>query len=144
LAVFFALFIRNLNNDDDDEMTEHIDSAHHVSLMQNKEQYDRNKDTSIFISRSHTRANRLTKYEVEEARSRRLRNIQMWSIIREILSYLFFLWIIYAISYSNRNENAFRQVNHLRRFFMNIGHVNHDYTKVKYLDFFFLENFTTY
>jgi len=134
LAVFFAVFIRNLN--DDEEMTEHIDGTHYVSLMENKEQHHRNTVNSVFISRSHARANRLTKSEVEEARNRRLRDVQMWSIIREILSYLCFLWIIYAIAYSNRNENAFRQVNHLRRFFMNIGHANHDYTKVKLLYFF--------
>ncbi len=72
----------------------------------------------------------MTKYEVEEARSRRVREVQMWSIIREILSYLCFLWLIYVITYSNNNQNAFRQVNHLRQYFMNIGHKKNDYTKV--------------
>ena len=94
------------------------------------------QNNSVFISRAHTRADRLTKYEVEEARSLRMRDLQMWSIIQEVLTHLCFLWILYTLSYSNRNENAFRQVNHLRQFFLNLEHDNHDYTKVKL--FFFL------
>ena len=112
-------------------MTQHIDASHHASWTETNEQHHRNAIDSIFLNRSRVRANRLTKYEVEEARSRRLRTVQMWSIIREILSYLIFLWMIYTIAYSNRNDNAFRQVNHLCQFFLNTGHRNYDYTKVK-------------
>ena len=89
------------------------------------------QDKSFFIKRSTTRVDRLSKGEVDEARSRRVREIHMWSIIREILSYSCFLWIVYAITYSSRNEQAFRQVNHLRQFFLNTRHVDQDYTKVK-------------
>jgi len=54
----------------------------------------------------------------------------MWSIVREILSYLCFLWIVYTIACSNRTNNDVLQVNHLREFFLNIGHPDYDYTKV--------------
>jgi hypothetical protein len=94
------------------------------------------QNKSLFITRSRTRANRLNIDEVKEARSRRVKEIQMWSIIREILSYLCYLWIVYALTFATRDNNSFMQVNHLRHFFLNIGHSQHDYTKVKF--FFFL------
>lgn len=66
----------------------------------------------------------------------------MWSIIREICSYVCFIYIGYAVSYSTRNPNAFLQANHLRKFFLNIGHSQYDYTKVikKRFFFFFLSS----
>jgi len=67
---------------------------------------------------------------VEEARIHRAEYIQMWSIVREILSYLCFLWIVYTIACSNRTNNDVLQVKHLRQFFLNIGHPDYDYTKV--------------
>jgi hypothetical protein len=68
------------------------------------------------------------------AREQRLKEIRMWSIIQEITAYLCFLWILYAISYSNRNNNDFLQVNHLRHFVLNIGHSNNDYTQISTID----------
>jgi hypothetical protein len=111
----FAVFIRKFNDD------EEIEDTNQPDLIDGEEESH------------HIRAKRLTKYEVEEARRRRRKEIQMWSSIREILSYVCFLWIVYAVAYSNRNNNAFLQVNHLRHFFLNIGHSQYDYTKVKVL-----------
>ena len=31
----------------------------------------------------------------------------MWAIIREILGYLIFLWVLVVVSYGNRDPNAF-------------------------------------
>ncbi|UJR32694.1 hypothetical protein I4U23_020153 [Adineta vaga] len=72
-------------------------------------------ENSIFLSRPRTGINRLNKYELEEARTHRLKHLRMWIVTREILSYLYFLWTIYTLTYSNRNSNAF---------------VQHDYTKI--------------
>jgi hypothetical protein len=71
------------------------------------------------------------------ARDQRLKEIHMWSIIREVTVYLCFIWILYVISYSNRNNNDFLQVNHLRHFFLNIGSSSNDYTQVRGVDFSF-------
>jgi hypothetical protein len=118
-------------------MTEHIDGNNHLDLMDDEEQLE---SKALFVNRSHIRANRLNDAEVEEARSRRVKEVQMWSILREIFSYLCFLWIVYTLSYSNRDNNAFVQVNHLRNYFLNIGHNRYDYTKVRIL--FFLKTFS--
>ncbi len=55
----------------------------------------------------------------------------MWSIIREVLSYLAFLTMIYLVTYSNMNSNAFLQVKHLQKFFLNTNQIDTNYTKVR-------------
>ena len=92
--------------------------------------FSTSQDNSLFISRSRSRANRLNESEVEAARQKRVKEMKMHSIIREVLCYCCFLWIVFAITYSNRNPNAFLQVNHLRHHLLNLGHSQHDYTKV--------------
>ena len=85
-------------------------------------------------TRPQSPSHRLTRAELSEARYHRLKQMKMSTILREILSYCSFIWIIYLISYSNRNPNAFLQVHHLRHFLLNLGHSHHDYTKVNESD----------
>jgi len=60
----------------------------------------------------------------------------MWSIIREIFTYICFLTVLSVIIYSNRDSNSFFQVNHLRKHFLNQGKTHYDYTKVCFFSFF--------
>ncbi len=68
--------------------------------------------------------------EVASARNQRLKELQMRSIIRESLTYCGFLIILGIITYSNRNQNTFLQVDHLRKFLLNTRQIDNDYTKV--------------
>ena len=45
--------------------------------------------------------------ELEKAKLNRLKEIKMGTILKEIASYLFFLWILIVLSYGNRDPNAF-------------------------------------
>lgn len=54
----------------------------------------------------------------------------MWSIIREFLTYFIFLTLLYFVTYSNMNQNAFLQVNHFKKFLLNSRQINNDYTQV--------------
>ena len=45
--------------------------------------------------------------ELEKAKLNRLKEIKMGVILKEIFSYLFFLWILIVLSYGNRDPNAF-------------------------------------
>jgi hypothetical protein len=72
----------------------------------------------------------LNEAEVACARRRRLKELHMWSIIREGLTYISFLLVLCVLIYSNRNGNAFYQMNHLRKFFLNTRQMDNDYTKV--------------
>jgi hypothetical protein len=42
-----------------------------------------------------------------------------------------FLWILYVVSYSNRDPNAYYLMNHLREDFLNLGNQTNDFTTVK-------------
>jgi len=58
-----------------------------------------------------------------------MKEIKMWSIIREFLTYLCFLLFLYVIIYSNRDLNSYFQVQHLRKYFSN----SNNYEKVCFL-----------
>ena len=45
--------------------------------------------------------------KLEEARLERLKELQMYDILRELLFYSFFLWILMVISYGFRDPAAF-------------------------------------
>ena len=64
------------------------------------------------------------------ARRQRLQEIHMWSILREIFTYVCFLAILCVVTYSNRQSNSFLQVDHLRKFLLNSRESNLDYMKV--------------
>ena len=44
---------------------------------------------------------------LEEARSKRYKEMKMWDVMREITFYAFFLWIVMVISYSFREPEAY-------------------------------------
>ena len=84
--------------------------------------------------RSRVRANRLTKYEIADARYQRLKDVKMWLIIREALTYLCFLIFLGVIVYSNRDSNSFLQVQHLRNYFSNSKSIGYDYSEISTID----------
>ena len=64
-------------------------------------------------------------------RDKRLREIQMWSIIREFCIYMVFLTLLYLVTYSSVNVHSFREVQHLRNYFHNTRDPDHDFTQVR-------------
>jgi hypothetical protein len=75
----------------------------------------------------------LSDHEIAWARDQRLKQIRMWSIIREVIAYLAFLVLLYLSTYSNLNENAFFEVKHLRQFFLQPNRYGRDFTQVRCL-----------
>jgi polycystin 1L2 len=141
LAIFFAFFFQNSN--DDKEAKEYIDE-NQIDLQNDEEYLHSNK---IIINRSQTCTNRLTKSEIADARQQRLKEVQMWSMIREILTYFGFLLFLCIIVYSNRDRNSFLQVKHLQKYFFNSRKIDLDYQKIltindywKWLNNSFVEN----
>ncbi len=84
----------------------------------------------MFTYRPPIHANHLNKAEVACAREQRLKEIQMWSVIREIFIYFCFLSLLYIVTYSKRQSNSFLPVNHLRKYFLNSRQINYNYTEV--------------
>ncbi|CAF0742236.1 unnamed protein product [Didymodactylos carnosus] len=121
-AIFFALVIRK----DDDELL--IEDEEEM-LLGDDEEY-MNIDTSLLSIRSKTGYIPLNEAEIMDAREKRLKEIKMWDIIREIIAYASFLWILYVVSYSNRDPNGNLIVQHLRSYFLNIDVPYVDYTNI--------------
>lgn len=113
LSIVFICLCRK--SDDDQTANEYLDE-NQLDLDDNEE-YLHSKIEPIFISRSKIPTTRLDETELELARQDRLKEIRMWSVIRETLTYLIFLSLIFAITYSHRTTDTFQQVNHLRKYF---------------------------
>ena len=72
----------------------------------------------------------MTKEELVYARQERWKDIHMWSIIRESLTYLCFLILLCLITYSHDRSNAYFQVNHLRKYFLNSTDIRTDEIRI--------------
>ncbi|CAF4285211.1 unnamed protein product, partial [Adineta steineri] len=134
LAIFFAFFCRKPN--DDKEANEYLNDDQ-FDLNDDEEYLHSMKVNSLFLYRSPIRANRLNKGEITFARDQRLKEIYMWSILREIFIYSCFLSLLCIVTYSNHHPNASLQVNHLRNYFL-----DSDYTQISTINqyWYWLEN----
>ncbi|UJR21041.1 hypothetical protein I4U23_024141 [Adineta vaga] len=127
VAIFLACFCRNSN--DDREATEFLNNDH-VDLDHDEEYLHSNEEKYLFSSRSATRVNRLDEGEISWARHERLKEIQMWSIIRETAIYFCFLSLLCVVIYANHHSNSYFQVQHLRKYFHNSRQFDLDYTRI--------------
>jgi len=59
--------------------------------------------------------------DLQEARERRIRELKMYDIMREIFFYVVYIWVIFVISYEFRDPNAFQFRENLRRAFVTGG-----------------------
>ncbi|CAF4379340.1 unnamed protein product, partial [Adineta steineri] len=119
LAIFFICFCRN--SKDEKETSEYINEDDEFNISNDEEYLHSLEYHSIFSSQSRKSINRLNENEIAYARDQRLKEIQMWAIIREYLIYFTFAVLVFVITYSNREHNSFYQVNHLRAYFLNQG-----------------------
>ncbi len=129
-AIFFAFFCRN--STDDKEANAYIDE-NPIHLNKDEEYLHSNQ-----FYRPPIRANCLTEAELICARYHRLKQVRMWSIIREIFLYLCFLSLLSVIVYPNGDSNSYLQVKHLRKCFLNSRQMDIDYSKVCFLWFCFI------
>lgn len=46
--------------------------------------------------------------ELNEARERRMKQVKIWQLLREIASYAIFIWILFIVSYANKDINSYQ------------------------------------
>jgi len=131
MAIFFALIIRH----DDDDMIVHEDDDD-IFLEGDEEYLHAFDDGSLLTFRAKTGHIPLTPGELTYARDTRLKEIKMWEIFRELLAYVTFLWILYVVSYSNRNPNSFYMVQHLQQDLLSLNNATTDFTQVKSKEYY--------
>ncbi|UJR16871.1 hypothetical protein I4U23_003769 [Adineta vaga] len=129
LAIIFACFCRKSN--DDKEANEFLDD-NQVDLNNDEEYLHQNP--SLFIYQRTIQTNRLCEEQIVIQRDQRMKEIYMWSIIRELLLCLCFLSFLYTITYSIQQSNSFLQVDHLRKYFLNSRQIDCDYIKISTID----------
>ncbi|UJR17607.1 hypothetical protein I4U23_004503, partial [Adineta vaga] len=110
--------------DDDDDFELCIDEEHSHATEIKKSRRSRWQKTIC----------RLRGKELDEARQLRLNEIKTWISLREFFVYFCFLSMLYVLTYSNQNQNAFLQVKHLQNYFFNEGDLYYDYTNIKTVD----------
>ncbi|CAF1188688.1 unnamed protein product, partial [Adineta ricciae] len=120
LTVFFACFIRT--SDKDKQANEYLDDEAQFDLNNDEEYLQSTKQgrSSSFISRSQLQFSPLSEWELEFLREKRSREKKMQSIMREVLSYICFLVLLNVVIYSNQVDHQFEQVNHLRKYLVNL------------------------
>ena len=61
--------------------------------------------------------------EVLEAKERRLKEIKMWEIIREIIAYGIFLWVLLTISLSSLSTNYYWYQKNIQKVFVSSNQI---------------------
>lgn len=72
---------------------------------------------------------------LEAAREQRLKEIKMWAVIREILFYAFFLWILMVISYKSVSTDSYNYKHNMEKVFIMTNDTNKAFTKVSSYSF---------
>ncbi|CAF1533194.1 unnamed protein product, partial [Adineta steineri] len=140
LAIFFICFCRN--SKDDKETSEYINEDDEFNISNDEEYLHSLEYHSLFSSQSRKSINRLNENEIVYARDQRLKEIQMWAIIREFIICFTFAILVFVITYSSREQHSFFQVSHLRAYFLNERQTTADYTQINTIDeyWYWLEN----
>ncbi|CAF1184610.1 unnamed protein product [Adineta ricciae] len=131
MAIFFTCFCRKSQKDR--EANEFLDDDQ-IGLEADEDYFHKTEKKSMIARPSSIRPGRLSEADLIHLRQQRLKEIHMWTVIREILMYICFISVLYVIVYSNPYSNAFLQANHLRKYFLNSRQTDLDLTKVSTID----------
>ena len=123
--MFFTFCMRR--NDGDQAAAKHLDNEARLELYEDECMAAVETDPG---RQPHARVDRLEEHEVALARECRLREVQMWTMIREALACLCFLVTLFVFTYMNVDPNGFRQVNHLRQFLLDKRSEGNDFGQV--------------
>ncbi|XP_064478806.1 uncharacterized protein LOC135392080 [Ornithodoros turicata] len=116
LAIIFSALFKSPDKDDDDG----DDDEEQPELPDNEEWLHQGTENT-----QGGRRKRLykppTSAELERLRDERMREIKMSTVIREIGSYLLFLWLLTVLSYGNRDPSAYFMQQNLHKQFVENG-----------------------
>ncbi|XP_059152857.1 polycystin-1-like protein 2 [Physella acuta] len=132
-AIFLSLIIRNPGEDEDDEESD-------------EETYPINTEdgfmhTDIDGSFAAARPKKVgykppNPKEIERMREIRLKEVKMWGVIREILFYSMFLWILLIITHRSRGPDNWRYKNTMDRTFIECMDYKPKFTDIGNIDDF--------
>ncbi|XP_061175461.1 uncharacterized protein LOC133184410 [Saccostrea echinata] len=133
-AIFFSLVIKNPGGDDDEENNEDEEKP----PLAPDEEYLHDIDNMGFVKPRKAAYKPPDPRLLEKAREVRLKEIKMWGVVREIVFYSFFLWILMVISYRNRSYMSYYYKSSLEKVFINTNDTKHHFLKIKNKDDFWV------
>ena len=84
----------------------------------------------VFPDHRQRQIKHLDKAELASARNHRLKELRMWSVVREVVTHVCFLSMLCVSVYSNMNVHRYEQVDHLHKYFLSAQGIDVDYTQV--------------
>ncbi|OWF53241.1 Location of vulva defective 1 [Mizuhopecten yessoensis] len=127
VAILFSLIIKNPGGDEDEE----ADDEEKPKNLATDEEYLHMDEFGMGAAKpkkaSYVPADNQL---LEKARAVRMKEIKMWAVIREIIFYSFFVWILMVISYQNRSTNSYLYKFSMEQVFIITNDTNHKFEKI--------------
>ncbi|XP_060063521.1 uncharacterized protein LOC132543982 [Ylistrum balloti] len=127
VAILFSLIIKNPGGDEEED----AEDEEKPKNLANDEEYLHMDDFGTGVTKpkkaSYVPADNQL---LDKAREVRLKEIKMWAVIREIIFYSFFVWILMVISYQNRNTDSYLYKFSMEQVFIITNDTNHKFEKI--------------
>lgn len=123
LSTLFKSPDTDVDDGDEDEEELDIDLLPDEEWMHNLTPVRRNKNRSRFYKPNLK--------SMERLKLLRLKEIKMTIILKDIFSYLFFLWVLTILSYGNRDPNAYLMKDSLLKTFIEGGDEGENFNEVR-------------
>ncbi|CAL8342625.1 unnamed protein product [Boreogadus saida] len=117
LAIFFALVFKKLDEEDHENVQFHKPTNSEAQLRQP-------------VCRDSLLYRPPPPVDMEQMRRNRVKEQKAFALIKEILTYVGFMWILLLVAYSQRDPNAFYLSKHIRRSFSKDTSSSMNYSKV--------------
>ncbi|XP_013386314.1 uncharacterized protein LOC106155845 [Lingula anatina] len=128
LAIFFSMIIKKVDEDEEEEEGQEDEEdpqlQHDELLLHPPDTYGAAKPRKIAYKPPDPTL-------LEQARENRLKELRMYDILREIIFYSVFVWMLLVISYGNRDPYNFYLREHMENEFVFKGHTTIDFTKLQ-------------
>ncbi|XP_033750161.1 uncharacterized protein LOC117334568 isoform X2 [Pecten maximus] len=127
VAILFSLIIKNPGGDEEEE----ADDEEKPKNLSNDEEFLHMDDFGLGATKpkkaSYVPADNQL---LDKAREVRLKEIKMWAVVREIIFYSFFVWILMVISYQNRSTDSYLYKFSMEQVFIITNDTNHKFEKI--------------
>ncbi|KAL4239324.1 hypothetical protein ACF0H5_000141 [Mactra antiquata] len=131
LAIIFSVIIKNPSENEDEEG----DDEETPKALDRDEELLHKENTDEFDFMGSKKASYIPKppdqSTLQSAREQRLKEKKMWAVIREIIFYAFFLWILMVISYKSVSTNSYDYKYTMEKVFIHTNDTNKAFNKVK-------------
>uniref|UniRef100_A0A2L2YFJ8 Polycystic kidney disease protein 1-like 2 n=1 Tax=Parasteatoda tepidariorum TaxID=114398 RepID=A0A2L2YFJ8_PARTP len=123
VAMFFSAIFKKVDTEDEEDEDEEP-----PELASDEEWLHKDPDTKSEKAKLLYKPADMEK--MERAKLERMKELQMTSILKEMISYAFFIWILTILSYGNRDPSAYYMRQNLKDTFIREGNENHDFMAI--------------